>query len=183
MWLVAFLLLQQPAGEVKKDVVAGTPGDEVVFSAPRVGITLKIKGDTVTGPTISVSKVDKDTLRGSYRANNVDLHWNDERVWGMIGGGTQMNLKVKKTEEGLKIDGTYQRVTSHFRIGYGILDGRIGSCRYDLIANDDNTYQGKRTCDGGVPEEVTLRLPKKLTQRPTTEFIAWFAVAMLGQRD
>jgi hypothetical protein len=185
MWLVAFLMLQQaPAGEVKKDVVAGAAGDELIFSAPRTGVTLKLKNNTVSSSTINVSKVDGNNMRGNYKGNTVDLHWNNDRVWGMIGSGTQMNLKVRNTEEGIKVDGTFQGVTSHFRIGYGILDGRIGSCRYNLVAQTDE-YEGTRVCDNRntFTENVTLKMPKKLTSRQPTEFIAWFAVAMLGQRD
>jgi hypothetical protein len=181
MWLLAFLLLQQPAGEVKKDVVAGAPGDEVVFSAPRTGVTLKLKGNTVSSSSINVSKIEGNTLRGNYRTYTVDLHFSDDRVYGMV-GGTQLNLKVRMAEEGIKVDGTFKGVTSHFRVGYGVLDGRIGSCRYNLVAESD-TYEGTRTCDGGVPENVSLKFPKKLTQRPPSEFIAFLAVTMLGQRD
>src|SRR5690242_13176868 len=109
MWFLALLALQQPA---PKDVVTGAAGDEVIFSAPRTGVTLKLAGNTVSSANVNVSKYDGNNIRGNYKSQMVDIHWTDDRVSGMIGAGQQLNLKVRKTEEGIKVDGVFQGVTS-----------------------------------------------------------------------
>ena len=184
MWLLALLLVQQPVATLQKDVVTGAAADEVVFSAPRTGVTLKLKGNQLSSATINVGKYDGNNIRGNYKTLTVDIHWTNDRVSGMIGPGSQMNLKVRMTEEGIKVDGMYRGITSHFRIGYGIFDGRVGSCRYNLVAEKD-TYEGTRTCDfnPNFTEPMSLKLPKKITSRPPAEVIAFIAVTFLGQRD
>jgi hypothetical protein len=170
-----------PAAQVNRDVVASVPDDELVFGAPRTGVTLKINDDGVVGTLVQLGR-GNGVLRGRFKNEPAEIRWTDDRVTGQIGGGAPLNLKLRRTEEGLKVDGLFRGVTSHFRIGYGNLEGRIGGCRYLLSAEKD-TYTGERTCDFGVTEAVSLRIPRKLARRSQGELIATLAAVFLGQRE
>jgi hypothetical protein len=174
--------LAEPPKSGTKDIVTGSAQDELSLNMPRTGVTLKITDQEMTGTLLQLGRYPGNVLRGRFKQEPAEIHWTDDRVTGQIGGGAPLNLKIRRTEEGLKIDGLYRGVQSHFRIGYGVFEGRISSCRYTLTAEKDE-YTGERTCDHNVTEPVTLRIPRKIASRSPGEIVAILAAAFLGQRE
>src|SRR5579884_3339898 len=96
-----------------KDIITTSGREDLVFGAPRTGVTLRVTDKNLAGPLVQLGRYDK-VLRGSYKQRTVEIQWSDDRVTGQIGAGAPLNLKIRHTEEGLKIDGMLNGITSHF---------------------------------------------------------------------
>jgi len=163
-----------------RDVVSSVPTGDLSLSAPRTGVDLRITDKNITGPNLQLGRYG-NVLRGTVNHRPAEIRFTENQVSGQIGMGAPLNLHVRPSPQGLFIEGMFAGVASRMTIGYGVIEGRMGRCEYHLVANG-GPYQGQRTCDYGVTEPVTVRIPRSLAERPPGELVAVLSALFLGQR-
>ena len=172
------MLLVQAAAQFVGTVVVTTPREEFVLQQPGRSFTAKVDGRGLTGPAVQLERT-ADGLRGSIGQQPADLQFTADRVTGLV-GRLPVNLKLARTEDGMRLSGLWAGRLSNLRVSPYAIDGSLGRCGYTLHA-EGNRYQGERSC-GGLPAPVVVQIPASLTQRPMGEFAASI-VALLAQAN
>jgi hypothetical protein len=177
--LLSLAFFAQMPAPPSPDLVSSVAGDQLTISAPRTGVTLRLTSSSLTGPNLQLGRSGRQ-LRGRFRNQPIEVRWTDDRVSGQVGPGAPLNLQVQKTDQGLRVEGMFGGIRSHFTLGFGIFEGRVGRCDYHMVASG-GPYEGERTCERGVPERVTLSIPASLAQASPGELVAVLSAALLGQ--
>jgi hypothetical protein len=158
-------------------LVMGAQSDEFIVEAPGRVQTVKVKGDSLTGPDVQASWSGTE-LRGSAFDRPLDLKVSGDRIEGLI-GGKQVNLRVGRSPEGLRLQGTYGGQLSDLTVGPRKIDGHLGRCGYTLQPQA-SVYRGTRRCGLTIDPGVSVQIPAQLAQASPMRLAAELAVLLGG---
>jgi hypothetical protein len=158
-------------------LVTGAQTDEFVVEGPGLAQTVKVKGDSLTGPLVQASWSGAE-LRGSAFNQPLDLKVSGDRIAGLV-AGRQVNLRVGQSREGLRLQGTYGGRLSDLTIGPNKIDGYLGRCGYTLQPQG-NVYRGTRQCGADINPGVSVQIPAQLAQASPMRLAAALAVLLGG---
>lgn len=141
--------------------LAQQPAEYIDLRTPGIMLTARITEDGLSSPDLQLG-LDDEGLRGRAFGRPVNLSFQDGRVGGIYGGGP-VDLRVKEDGDTLQARGTFGGKLTNFRISPKGLTGDVGRCSYQLSATQQqDRYQGWRSCGYGLENPVTLSIPPSI---------------------
>lgn len=147
-------------------------GDVVVIEPDGRTSYATLQGTTMKGREVSVT-LEGDTARGEAFGAPVNLSLAQGQLTGEV-GAQQTSLQLEPTQGGIRAQGLFRGEQSEFSVSPNMLTGNVASCRYDLKRSSRGNafggagaggsvaavdYKGQRSCAGGQPAKVTVKLP------------------------
>ena len=142
-------------------------------------IAATVEGENILGADLQLQRYGSE-LRGRAFDAPVSIAFDEGGVTGTI-GTAPVRLYVRQAEQGVIAQGLFAGRQSDLRVNPTEIEGRIGSCNYDLTLAG-SFYSGFRTCGGSsVPIPTTLQVPEGLVDYPESAKVAVLGL-VLGAR-
>ena len=133
----------------------------------------------VTGPSSSLS-LHEDGLRGRFKDQPVDLHWDYQRVTGVFGA---LPTKLELSEgDDIRASGSLGGSRVDLLLQGDVLLARVGLCAY-YMQRVDGGYSGRRDCAGPLEDAFFVDFPESLQARPLGEMATLLSLALVSYSD
>ena len=123
---------------------------------------VRVTDDQILGiqPDFALARTDGE-IRGRAVGVPVVVGFHEDEGAGVY-RGAPFQVKVERTPAGLRVNGLFGGAISNFELSTDRINGRIGSCGYDVRWNG-TVYSGSRGCGSRI-EPVSVSLPATMAR-------------------
>jgi len=123
---------------------------------------VRVTDDQILGlqPDFALSRTDGE-IRGRAVGVPVVVGFHEDEGVGVY-RGAPFQVNVQRTPAGLQVNGLFGGAISNFELSTERINGRIGSCGYDVRWNG-TVYSGSRGCGNRI-EPVSVSLPATMAR-------------------
>jgi hypothetical protein len=138
--------------------LAGSPTQYLDLRTPATALTARVTHEGLSSPELQLG-LTEDTLRGRAFGGTVNVTLKEDHVGGIYRGGP-VDLKLKEEGNALEARGSFGGQLTNFKVSPQAITGTVGRCSYQLkAAQEQDRYQGTRSCGFGIENPVTLSIP------------------------
>lgn len=118
---------------------------------------VRVTDDQILGiqPDFALARTDGE-IRGRARGVPVVVGFHEDEGAGVY-RGAPFQVKVERTPAGLRVNGLFGGAISDFELSADRINGRIGTCGWDVRWNG-TVYSGSRGCGSRI-EPISVSLP------------------------
>ncbi len=146
-------------------------------TGPRVVATFDEHG--MTGQNVSLVR-DASSIRGNAYGRPVSIEWSGTDVKGSY-RDLPVKLSVTPAAESMSVGGEFYGEDAAFQYAPRRLEGFVSGCAFLLVSTGGTRFEGRRSCVGEKPEELTIAVPAQLAQRSEAERAAWLALLLTDE--